>query len=66
MISYLITSTAEFVTYLKYTKNLRFADKPDYDYLFKLFRDLFTRKGYKFDGIYDWTVRLQVRIIPEF
>lgn len=45
----------EFAHYLKYCKDLRYADKPDYDYLVKLFRDLFARKGYKNDGVYDWT-----------
>jgi len=45
----------EFATYLKYTKELRFTDRPDYDYLVKLFKDLFVRKGYKNDGIYEWT-----------
>jgi len=50
---------SEFMTYLKYTKNLRFADKPDYDYLVKLFRDLFNRKAYKYDGVYDWSPKLK-------
>eukprot|EP01114_Cavostelium_apophysatum_P002734 TRINITY_DN1241_c0_g3_i1.p1 TRINITY_DN1241_c0_g3~~TRINITY_DN1241_c0_g3_i1.p1 ORF type:complete len:509 (-),score=89.74 TRINITY_DN1241_c0_g3_i1:69-1595(-) len=45
----------EFATYLKYTKEMRFTDRPDYDYLVKLFKDLFVRKGYKNDGVYDWT-----------
>jgi serine/threonine protein kinase len=44
----------EFMTYLQYCRSLRFTDKPDYDYLVKLFRDLFQRKGYKYDGIFDW------------
>ena len=30
----------EFVLYLNYCKNLRFEDKPDYNYLKNLFRDL--------------------------
>eukprot|EP01118_Nematostelium_gracile_P009066 TRINITY_DN303_c0_g1_i3.p1 TRINITY_DN303_c0_g1~~TRINITY_DN303_c0_g1_i3.p1 ORF type:complete len:427 (-),score=80.67 TRINITY_DN303_c0_g1_i3:16-1296(-) len=47
----------EFGTFLTYTKNLHFTDKPDYDYLVKLFRDLFIKKGYKYDGIYDWTLK---------
>eukprot|EP01116_Phalansterium_solitarium_P022705 TRINITY_DN75_c0_g1_i1.p1 TRINITY_DN75_c0_g1~~TRINITY_DN75_c0_g1_i1.p1 ORF type:complete len:569 (-),score=140.49 TRINITY_DN75_c0_g1_i1:345-2051(-) len=54
----------EFVSYLKYTKNLRFADKPDYDYLHKLFRELFIRKGYKNDGVYDWTPRPRQDELP--
>lgn len=46
----------EIVQYLNYCRTLRFEDKPDYAYLRKLFRDLFTREGYKYDAMYDWTV----------
>eukprot|EP01105_Mastigella_eilhardi_P026644 TRINITY_DN779_c0_g2_i5.p1 TRINITY_DN779_c0_g2~~TRINITY_DN779_c0_g2_i5.p1 ORF type:complete len:441 (+),score=119.70 TRINITY_DN779_c0_g2_i5:59-1324(+) len=46
----------ELTTFLKYTKSLRFEDKPDYSYLRKLLRDLFIREGYKYDGMYDWTL----------
>ncbi|ORY32973.1 kinase-like protein [Neocallimastix californiae] len=46
----------EFAIYLNYTRSLRFDDKPDYAYLRKLFRDLFVRKGYYYDYVFDWTV----------
>lgn len=46
----------EFATYLNYTRSLRFADKPDYAYLRKLFRDLAIREGYQFDCLYDWAI----------
>lgn len=49
----------EFANYLNYTRSLRFADKPDYAYLRKLFRDLFIREGFVFDGVYDWTLKEQ-------
>lgn len=45
----------EFVSYLNYVKNLKFTEKPDYDYLRQSFRDLFNRMGYKLDYEYDWT-----------
>eukprot|EP01065_Artemidia_motanka_P042575 TRINITY_DN573_c0_g1_i2.p1 TRINITY_DN573_c0_g1~~TRINITY_DN573_c0_g1_i2.p1 ORF type:complete len:303 (+),score=139.41 TRINITY_DN573_c0_g1_i2:69-977(+) len=48
---------AEFSTYLNYTRSLRFEDKPDYQYLRKLFRDLFVREGYQMDHTYDWTAK---------
>lgn len=35
----------EFVTYFQYCRSLRFDDKPDYSYLRKQLRDLFTREG---------------------
>ena len=46
----------EFATFLNYTRSLRFDDKPDYAYLRKLFRDLFTRENYAYDHVYDWTI----------
>jgi serine/threonine protein kinase len=44
----------EFATYLNYTRSLGFEDKPDYQYLRKLFRDLFVRQGYNMDYNFDW------------
>jgi hypothetical protein len=44
----------EFVTYQKYCHDLKFEEKPDYWYLRKLFKDLFNRKGYEYDFVYDW------------
>eukprot|EP01016_Furgasonia_blochmanni_P043935 TRINITY_DN6046_c0_g1_i11.p1 TRINITY_DN6046_c0_g1~~TRINITY_DN6046_c0_g1_i11.p1 ORF type:complete len:493 (-),score=90.65 TRINITY_DN6046_c0_g1_i11:171-1649(-) len=45
----------EFGQYLTYCRNLRFEDKPDYNYLRNMLRDLFTKSGYEYDYIYDWT-----------
>ncbi|KAI9460468.1 kinase-like domain-containing protein [Lactarius psammicola] len=47
----------EFGIFLNYTRALRFDDKPDYSYLRKLFRDLFTREGYQYDYVFDWSVQ---------
>ena len=49
-------STQEvFVTYLEYCLELKFDEKPDYEHLRKLFRDLYFENGYKDDGVFDWT-----------
>merc|ERR1739838_475663 len=47
----------ELATYLRYVRRLDFFETPDYDYLRKLFSDLFERKGYVEDGEFDWTGR---------
>uniref|UniRef100_A0A667XT48 non-specific serine/threonine protein kinase n=1 Tax=Myripristis murdjan TaxID=586833 RepID=A0A667XT48_9TELE len=48
------TFPEEMATYLRYVRRLDFFEKPDYDYLRKLFTDLFDRNGYVFDYEYDW------------
>uniref|UniRef100_A0A7S1I508 non-specific serine/threonine protein kinase n=1 Tax=Eutreptiella gymnastica TaxID=73025 RepID=A0A7S1I508_9EUGL len=47
----------EFTVYSNYVRSLRFEDKPDYQYLRKLFRDLFVREGYQMDYVFDWTIK---------
>jgi casein kinase 1/casein kinase I family protein HRR25 len=47
---------AEFRAYMEYTRALRFDDKPDYAYLKRLFKELFFRKGFQLDTLFDWTV----------
>ncbi len=44
----------EFTTYLNYCKNLRFEDKPDYNYLKLLLKELFVKNGFEYDNLYDW------------
>jgi casein kinase 1 len=45
---------AEFRSYFEHVRSLRFDDRPDYDYLKRLFRELFFRKGFSYDNLYDW------------
>lgn len=52
----------ELAMYLRYVRRLDFFEKPDYSYLKKLFQDLFDRKGYVEDGVFDWTGKEQVSI----
>jgi casein kinase 1 gamma len=44
----------ELATYLRYVRRLDFFETPDYDYLRRMFHDLFERKGYIDDGEFDW------------
>ena len=50
---------AEFRSYFEHVRALRFDDRPDYDYLKRLFRELFFRKGFSYDNVYDWDVPLE-------
>ena len=47
---------AEFRLYFEHTRSLKFDDRPDYDYLKRLFRELFFRKGFSYDNMTDWEV----------
>lgn len=47
--------SVEFASYFHYCHSLTFDQRPDYGFLKRLFRDLFTRQGYEFDYIFDWT-----------
>lgn len=48
---------SEFRSYFEYCRSLRFEDRPDYAYLKRLFKELFYRKGYQYDNMFDWTVQ---------
>lgn len=49
----------EFRIYFEYCRALRFADKPDYSYIRRLFKDLALRNEIEFDGNFDW------RMLPD-
>jgi hypothetical protein len=52
----MFVSVAEFKSYFDHINSLRFEDRPDYDYLKRIFRELFFRKGFRYDNIYDWDI----------
>jgi casein kinase 1 gamma len=54
--------TEEMATYLRYVRRLDFFETPDYEYLRKLFHDLFERRGYVEDGEFDWTGKTMVSV----
>ena len=51
----------DMATYLRYVRRLDFFETPDYNYLRKLFQDLFDKMGFVDDGIFDWTGKELVR-----
>ncbi|CAK61633.1 unnamed protein product (macronuclear) [Paramecium tetraurelia] len=44
----------EMSQYLNYCKNLKFEDKPDYNYLRGLFKDAFKKIGFEWDYKFEW------------
>jgi hypothetical protein len=42
---------------LNYSRKLKFEERPDYQQLISMMRELFVREGYDFDFMYDWIVR---------
>ena len=47
----------EFNIYLQYCRNLKFEERPDYNYMRKIFKDLMYKNGYEFDYQYDWVLK---------
>ncbi|KAK8878612.1 hypothetical protein M9Y10_005392 [Tritrichomonas musculus] len=45
----------EFENFINSTRCLSYTDQPDYSYYRQLFRDLFIKKGYIYDYVYDWS-----------
>jgi hypothetical protein len=41
---------------MTYCRGLKFEEKPDYNHLRRMFKDLFNRMGYEYDYNYDWTL----------
>lgn len=50
----------EMAQYLRYVRKLDFFETPDYEYLRKLFTDLYEKCGFVEDGEFDWTGKTMV------
>lgn len=44
-----------FTEYLYYCRNLRFDEKPDYQYIRRLFKEAMHRNSFEYDYVYDWS-----------
>jgi hypothetical protein len=55
----------EFNTYLQYCRNLKFEERPDYNYMRKIFKDLMHKSGYDYDYEYDWVLKKAGKKVPE-
>ena len=49
----------EYTNFLNYSRKLKFEEKPDYQHLITMFRELFIREGFEFDFMYDWILKKQ-------
>lgn len=47
----------EIATYMSYCRNLGFDETPKYDYLRRLFKELYNKCCFQHDFIYDWTIQ---------
>lgn len=43
--------------YIQYCRNLQFEEKPDYNYVRSLFKNLMMRMKFEYDGQYDWVLK---------
>jgi hypothetical protein len=55
----------EFHTYLHYCRNLKFEERPDYNHLRKIFKDLMYKRGHDYDYQFDWVLKKAGNKIPE-
>ena len=46
----------EFAAYFDHVRSLKFGDKPRYSYLRRIFNNLFSREGFEWDYVFDWTI----------
>lgn len=49
----------EFSTFINYTRDLKFDDRPDYGFLKRLFKTIADRDKLEFDYAFDWVIRKQ-------
>ena len=51
--------------YMDHVRSLDFGGKPDYSRLRRMFRDLFVRRGFEYDNVFDWTILKYMESLQE-
>jgi len=49
----------EIQTFIHYTRDLRFDDRPDYGYLKRLLKNIAEKEKFEFDLVFDWVIKKQ-------
>jgi len=49
----------EIHTFIHYTRDLRFDDRPDYTYLKRLLKTISEREKFEYDNVFDWVIKKQ-------
>ncbi len=52
----------EFERFVEYTRRLEYTEEPKYDFLRELFNKVMKREQYKFDFVYDWTTKHELKL----
>jgi hypothetical protein len=52
-------------TYMQYCRNIVFDEEPNYDYLKRLFKELYVKCCFDHDYIFDWTIQRYRLDLPE-
>lgn len=47
----------EFSSFINYTRELKFDDRPDYGYLRRLLKVIAEREKIEFDHVFDWVIK---------
>lgn len=53
----------EIQTFIHYTRDLRFDDRPDYTYLKRLLKTIAEREKFEYDYVFDWVIKKQENVI---
>ena len=46
----------EISNYITYCRKLKFDEKPDYNHLKRMLKELFMKEGFEYDYVYDWVL----------